>query len=106
MAKNAACPCLPVTMATGSQAVGPGPAILQATSFTLELGTAAIKSTIPSGEETRTSGKGGGEKSVTERERGKQNNQRERKEKTGKREGEQKRDVRGRKNRAGREQNK
>lgn len=68
MAKNAACPCLPVTMATGSQAVGPGPAILQATSFTLELGTAAIKSTIPSGEETRTSGKGG-ERNQLQRER-------------------------------------
>jgi hypothetical protein len=77
MAKNAACPCLWVTMATRSQAVGPGPAILQATSFTLELGTAAIDSTIPSGEETRTSGKGEEkkrERNQLQREKGKQNN--------------------------------
>lgn len=64
-------------MATRSQAVGPGPAILQATSFTLELGTAAIDSTIPSGEETRTSGKGEEkkrERNQLQREKGKQNN--------------------------------
>lgn len=38
--------------------MGPGPAVLQATSFTLELGTAATDITIPSGEEKRIRGKG------------------------------------------------
>lgn len=66
-------------MATGSQAMGPGPALLQATSFTLELGTAATDITIASGEEKRTRGKRqkkkktvtqrGGEQSEREKER-------------------------------------
>lgn len=60
-------------MATGDQAMDPGPAILQATPFTLELGTAATGITVPLQESKRermreSRGKGE-ETTVRERER-------------------------------------
>lgn len=73
-------------MATSNQAVGSGPAILQAASFTLELGTAATGITVPlqdGGEEHKQEE---GRKESSYRQRGKNScrermEQRERREK-------------------------